>query len=64
MVRALTDIVMEEDIVESDYMTTQLVVISKGVTKDFLNCYQKLADYVVRATRPCPALSPSSLPSL
>ncbi len=47
MVRSLADIVTKEDMVESDYMTTQLVVVSKSASKDFLNCYQSLAQYVV-----------------
>eukprot|EP00967_Tisochrysis_lutea_P131775 scaffold229337_cov33-Tisochrysis_lutea.AAC.2 len=47
MVRGLGDIVQEDDILDSEYMTTVMVVIQKSMMKEFLLSYEKLADYVV-----------------
>lgn len=47
MVRGLTDIVQEDDVLDSEYMTTVMVVIQKSSMKDFLLSYEKMADYVV-----------------
>ncbi|EOD09662.1 vacuolar H+-ATPase, sector V1,subunit C [Emiliania huxleyi CCMP1516] len=47
MVRGLGDIVQEDDILDSEYMTTVMVVIQKSSMKEFLLEYERLADYVV-----------------
>jgi V-type H+-transporting ATPase subunit C len=47
MVRGLTDIVQEDDVLDSEYMTTVMVVIQKSSMKEFLLSYEKMADYVV-----------------
>jgi len=47
MVRGLADIVTEDNIMESDYMTTLFVVVPKLSLKDFESTYEKMADYVV-----------------
>ena len=47
MVRGLGDIVREENVMESDYMTTMYVVVPKASTKDFQDSYEKMATYVV-----------------
>merc|ERR1719199_2427013 len=43
MVRGLGDIVQEDDILDSEYMTTVMVVIQKSSMKEFLLEYERLA---------------------
>merc|ERR1711920_986975 len=50
MVRALDDIVTEDDSLETEYMTTLLVVVPKHSYKDFYGTYMKMADHVVPLT--------------
>lgn len=47
MVRGLADIIKEEDVMETDYMTTVYVVVPKNSMKDFESSYEKMAQYVV-----------------
>ena len=47
MVRALDDLVAEDDVMESEYMTTVFPVVSKGQMKEFESYYEKMAKYVV-----------------
>lgn len=46
-IRGLGDIVQEDDILDSEYMTTLMVVIAKSSMKEFLLAYERMADYVV-----------------
>lgn len=50
MVRALDDFVGEDDIIESEFMTTLFVVVSKHSYKEFLASYGKMCDMVVPLT--------------
>jgi len=47
MVRALTDIVKEDDILDTEYMSTVLVAVNKQMYKDWNSQYEKLAQFVV-----------------
>ena len=47
MVRGLADLVKEEDVIESDSMTTLLVVVPKSSDKEFLAGYMGMARFVV-----------------
>lgn len=47
MVRGLDDIVNEEDLMESEFMTTTFAVVPKAAMKDFEGYYEKMARYVV-----------------
>ncbi len=47
MVRGLGDLVGEDDLVETEYMTTLLLVVPKAAVKDFVGSYHKMADFVV-----------------
>jgi len=50
LVRSLEELVTEDDNLESEYMTTLLVVVPKHSYKDFLSNYMKFADHVVPLT--------------
>jgi len=50
MVRGLEDVVKEDDIMESDFMTTIFVVVSKHSYKEFEASYPKMCDMVVPMT--------------
>jgi len=50
MVRGLDDLVSEDDIMESDFMTTIFVVVSKHSYKEFMGSYAKMCDMVVPMT--------------
>jgi len=50
MVRGLDDIVNEDDILESEYMTTILLCVPRSGYKEFLAGYMKMADFVVPLT--------------
>ena len=47
MVRGLADLVSEEDVMESEYMTTVYVVVPKASMKEFESSFEKMATYVV-----------------
>jgi V-type H+-transporting ATPase subunit C len=47
MVRGLSDIIDAHDVVESEYMTTVVVVVPKGSMKEFEGTFHKMAAYVV-----------------
>jgi len=47
MVRGLADVINEQDVMESDYMTTLFVVVPKASLKDFESTYEKMAQFVV-----------------
>lgn len=47
MTRALSTVVEEQDVVSSDHLTTLFVVFTAYNEKDFLSCYEQLAEYVV-----------------
>jgi len=47
MVRSLVEIVKEENFLESESMTTLLVVVPKIAHKDFLSSYERMAKHVV-----------------
>ena len=47
MVRGLADLVSEEDVMESEYMTTVYVVVPKANMKEFETSFEKMATYVV-----------------
>ena len=47
MVRGLADIINEQDVMESDYMTTVYTVVPKAGIKEFEGAYEKMATYVV-----------------
>ena len=47
MVRGLADMIGAHDVVESEYMTTMVVVVPKGSMKDFETTFHKMAAYVV-----------------
>jgi len=47
MVRGLADVISEQDVMESDYMTTVYVVVPKASMKEFETSYEKMAMYVV-----------------
>ena len=47
MVRGLADIIDANDVVESEYMTTMVVVVPKGSMKEFEGTFYKMAAYVV-----------------
>ena len=44
--------IKEEHILQTDYLTTLLVVISKFNVKEWLSCYEKLNPFVV-CPSPC-----------
>eukprot|EP00897_Mesotaenium_endlicherianum_P000750 jgi/Mesen1/10676/ME000009S10467 len=46
-VRDLSDVVKQEDVVESEHLTTLLVIVSKFVEKDWLSSYETLSTMVV-----------------
>jgi len=50
VVRGLEDVVKEDDIMESDFMTTIFVVVSKHSYKEFEASYPKMCDMVVPMT--------------
>lgn len=50
MVRGLDDLVSEDDIMESDFMTTVFVVVSKHSYTEFMSSYAKMCDMVVPMT--------------
>jgi len=50
MVRALDDVVTEDDYLETEYMTTLLVVVPKHSYKEFSGTYMKMAEHVVPLT--------------
>jgi V-type H+-transporting ATPase subunit C len=47
LVRSLADIVKEEDLTNTEYMTTLLVVVPKPLTKEWLSTYETLTNYVL-----------------
>jgi V-type H+-transporting ATPase subunit C len=47
MVRGMADLVSEEDVMESEYMTTVYVVVPKANMKEFETGFEKMATYVV-----------------
>lgn len=47
MVRGLEDIIREDDILETDYMCTNYVVVPRTAYKEFHDQYMKMAEYVV-----------------
>ena len=48
LVRTLVDVVIDPELmVESNSMTTLMVVVPKSGYKDFLDTYEKMAQYVV-----------------
>lgn len=47
MVKNLAEIVRAEHIVESDYLTTLIVCVSKNFYKDFLSTYETLTEWIL-----------------
>jgi len=47
MVRNLVDVVKEQDLINTDYMTTLLVAVPKSLTKEWLAVYETLTNYVL-----------------
>jgi len=47
MVRELSDVVKPESIIDSEYLTTLLVVVPKSAAKDWLASYEELTENVV-----------------
>eukprot|EP01097_Dermamoeba_algensis_P000301 TRINITY_DN1109_c0_g1_i1.p1 TRINITY_DN1109_c0_g1~~TRINITY_DN1109_c0_g1_i1.p1 ORF type:complete len:341 (-),score=67.82 TRINITY_DN1109_c0_g1_i1:302-1324(-) len=47
MVRGLAELVKQEHIIQSEYLTTLIVVVSKNFYKDWLTSYEQLTDLVV-----------------
>jgi len=47
MVRSLADLIAESDVLESEYMTTVFVVVSKANMKEFESSYNSMATYIV-----------------
>jgi len=47
LVRSLVDLVKDSDLVNTEYMTTLLVVVPKSLTKEWLASYETLTNYVL-----------------
>lgn len=47
LTKDLTDVIQKEHVVESEFLLTYFVAVPKYYVKDFLSCYEKLAEFVV-----------------
>ena len=47
-VRDIAGLVSEGDVTDTEYLTTQFVVVSKFSKQEFLQQYEELTEYVVR----------------
>jgi V-type H+-transporting ATPase subunit C len=47
IIRGLTDLVKEEDVLETEYMTSVFIVVPKAGVKEFEDGYERMATYVV-----------------
>lgn len=53
LVKSLADIVKPEDVVNTEYMTTLMVVIQKQAVKDWMDTYETLTPYVLPRSSKC-----------
>ena len=50
--RSLVDVVKDGDLLNTEYMTTLLVVVPKALTKDWQTTYETISNFVLpRSTR-------------
>jgi len=47
LVRSLVDLVKDSDLINTEYMTTLLVVVPKSLTREWLSTYETLTNYVL-----------------
>eukprot|EP01111_Echinosteliopsis_oligospora_P006120 TRINITY_DN20152_c0_g1_i1.p1 TRINITY_DN20152_c0_g1~~TRINITY_DN20152_c0_g1_i1.p1 ORF type:complete len:370 (-),score=116.47 TRINITY_DN20152_c0_g1_i1:48-1157(-) len=53
LIRSLTDLVKPEDVHNTEYLTTLMVVVQKAAVKDWMACYETLTPYVLPRSSKC-----------